>query len=173
VRWGWLPFNPAETARAPAKLRPQPDPPSPRDAARIIEAAWQRDDEWGLYIWLAMVTGARRGELLALRWRHIDLDAAMLTVRRNYVRAGGAGHDKDTKSHQMRRLSIDEVTVGLLRRYRESCEEFFAILGVPLTTDLYVFWMDAAANLVWNASAARDLRHPLMREADDLGNVSL
>jgi integrase len=119
-----------------------------------------------------MVTGARRGELLALRWRHIDLDAAMLTVRRNYVRAGAAGHDKDTKSHQMRRLSIDEVTVGLLRRHRESCEEF-AILGVPLTTDLYVFWMDAAANLVWNASAARDLRHPLMREADDLGNVSL
>jgi integrase len=139
VRWGWLPFNPAEAARAPAKPRPQPDPPSPRDAARIIKAAWQRDDEWGLYVWLAMVTGARRGELLALRWRHIDLDAAMLTVRRNYVRAGGAGHDKDTKSHQMRRLSIDEVTVGLIRRHRESCEQFFAILGVPLTADLYVF----------------------------------
>ncbi|MCW2610637.1 MAG: hypothetical protein JWM15_1883 [Cryptosporangiaceae bacterium] len=139
VRWGWLPFNPAEAARVPAKLRPQPDPPSPRDAARIIEAAWERDDEWGLYVWLAMVTGARRGELLALRWRHIDLDAAMLTVRRNYVRAGGAGHDKDTKSHQMRRLSIDEVTVGLIRRHRESCEQFLAILGVPLTADLYVF----------------------------------
>ena len=138
VRWGWLPFNPAETARVPAKLRPQPDPPSPRDAARIIEAAWQRDDEWGLYIWLAMVTGARRGELLALRWRHIDLDAAMLTVRRNYVRAGGAGHDKDTKSHQMRRLSIGEVTVGLLRRHRESCQHLFAVLGVPVTADLYV-----------------------------------
>jgi integrase len=139
VRWGWLPFNPAEAARVPAKLRPQPDPPSPRDAARIIEAAWERDDEWGLYVWLAMVTGARRGELLALRWRHIDLDAAVLTVRRNYVRAGGAGHDKDTKSHQMRRLSLDEVTVDLIRRHRESCEQFFGILGVPLTEDLYVF----------------------------------
>jgi integrase len=47
-----------------------------------------------------MVTGARRGELLALRWHHIDLDAAILTVRRNYVRANGEGHDKDTRSHQ-------------------------------------------------------------------------
>jgi integrase len=53
-----------------------------------------------------MVTGVRGGELLALRWRHVDLDAAMLTVRRNYVRAAGVGHDKDTKTHQMRRLSI-------------------------------------------------------------------
>jgi integrase len=30
VRWGWLPFNPAEAARVPVKLRPRPDPPSPR-----------------------------------------------------------------------------------------------------------------------------------------------
>jgi integrase len=102
-----------EAARLPARLKPQPHPPGARDAARIIEATWQRDDEWGLYIWLAMVTGARRGELLALRWHHIDLDTAILTVRRHYVRANGEGYDKDTKSHQMRRLPIDEATVGL------------------------------------------------------------
>jgi integrase len=47
VRWGWLPFNPAETARIPAKPRPQPHPPSAREAAQIVDAAWQRDDEWG------------------------------------------------------------------------------------------------------------------------------
>ena len=42
VRWGWLPFNPAEAARVPAKLRPQPDPPSPRDAATPRASSRQR-----------------------------------------------------------------------------------------------------------------------------------
>jgi integrase len=135
VRWGWLPFNPAETARLPARLKPQPHPPGPRDAARIIEAAWERDAEFGLYVWLAMVTGARRGELLALRWHHIDLDAAILTVRRNYVRANGEGHDKDTKSHQMRRLSIDAATVELIKRHRAACEHVFAVLAFEIEDD--------------------------------------
>jgi integrase len=139
VRWGWLPFNPAETARIPAKPKPQPQPPSAREAAQIVEAAWQRDDEWGLYIWLAMVTGARRGELLALRWRHIDLDEGMLSVRRNYVRAAGEGHDKDTKSHQMRRLSIDDATVDLLCQHRASCTDLLALAGSQLSESSYVF----------------------------------
>jgi integrase len=80
-----------------------------------------------------------RGELLALRWHHIDLDAAILTVRRNYVRANGEGYDKDTKSHQMRRVSIDAATVGLLRRHREACEKLLEVLGLPLADGLYVF----------------------------------
>jgi hypothetical protein len=52
-------------------------------------------------VWLVLVIVAR-GELLALRWHHIDVDAAILTVPRNYVRANSEGHDNDTKSHQMR-----------------------------------------------------------------------
>jgi hypothetical protein len=52
-RWGWLPFNPAETARIPAKPRSQPRPPSSIEAAGIVEEAWRQNDEWGLYIWLA------------------------------------------------------------------------------------------------------------------------
>ncbi|WP_262419174.1 site-specific integrase [Micromonospora chalcea] len=32
-------------------------------------------------VWLAMTTGARRGELAALRWHHLDLAAGVLTLR--------------------------------------------------------------------------------------------
>jgi integrase len=51
-------------------------------SGRIVGEAWRQNDEWGLYIWLAMVTGARRGELLALRWCHLDLDDGVLTIQR-------------------------------------------------------------------------------------------
>lgn len=139
VRWGWLPFNPAESARIPAKPRPNPEPPSPEDAARLIEEAWRQDEQWGLYLWLAMVTGARRGELLALRWKDVGFDGGILNVRRNYVRAAGEGHDKDTKSHQMRRLSIDQATIDLLRGRHGTCAELLAVAGATLDPEHLIF----------------------------------
>jgi integrase len=71
VRWRHLGVNPASLAVAPTPRRPDPDPPTAEEAAVIIGAAW-REPEWGLLLWLVMVTGMRRGEITALRWRHVD-----------------------------------------------------------------------------------------------------
>jgi integrase len=79
VRWGWITDNPAVIARKPRVPVPQPVPPTVAQAARIIDAAWAQDDDWGTLVWLVMVTGMRRAELLALRWSDVDLDAAVLT----------------------------------------------------------------------------------------------
>jgi integrase len=74
-----------------------------------------------------MVTGMRRAELLALRWTDIDLAAEVLTIRRNYVRAGEKSIEKDTKTHQMRRLALDPATVEVLTehhdRYQAACRD--------------------------------------------------
>jgi integrase len=139
VRWDWLPFNPAETARIPAKPRPDPHPPTAADAARLVEEAWAQDEQWGLYLWLAMVLGARRGELVALRWQHVDLETGFISVSRNYVRAGGEGYDKDTKGHQMRRLNVDQATRDLLESRRKACADLLALGGAELRPDHLVF----------------------------------
>ncbi|MBI1758603.1 MAG: hypothetical protein HYR62_05185 [Actinobacteria bacterium] len=106
LRWEWITNNPAELAKKPRQTSPQPDPPSFEQAARIVGAAWEQDDDWGTFVWLAMVTGMRRGELLALHWHDVDLVAGMLEIRRNYVWVGGRGIEKDTKTHQMRRKGL-------------------------------------------------------------------
>jgi hypothetical protein len=41
---------------------PTPDPPSPKEATAIVNEAF-KDLSWGKLVWLAMTTGARRGEL--------------------------------------------------------------------------------------------------------------
>jgi integrase len=46
---------------------------------------------------------------------------------------------KDTKSHQMRRLSIDPSTVELLRRHREDCAARLALFGLTVTDQTWVF----------------------------------
>ncbi len=41
VRWDWISSNPAKVAQRPKQKPPEPDPPSPAEAARLIEAAFE------------------------------------------------------------------------------------------------------------------------------------
>jgi integrase len=56
----------------------------------------------------------RRGEVCALRWSRVDLDVGVVDVRRSYRLRHGVGVEKDTKTHQMRRIAFDSETVALL-----------------------------------------------------------
>ncbi len=139
VRWDWITTNPARGAQRPKQRPPQPDPPSPSEAARLVDGAFAVDDDWGTLVWLVMTTGIRRGEVCALRWSRVDLDEGSVDVRRSYRLRRGVGVEKDTKTHQVRRIALDTETVALLREHKERCRERLAELGVELTEDMYVF----------------------------------
>lgn len=134
-RWGWIVRNPAEMARKPRQPTPEPDPPTVEQATRIIEAAWAEDEDWGTLVWLVMVTGVRRAELLAMRWSRVDLTEGVMTVRRNWVN----GKEKDTKTHQMRRLALDPATVQILAEHRQRYVQHMAELGEPPSDEAFLF----------------------------------
>ena len=111
------------------QLQPDAVGPAAVEAAPAAAAADERADgahrrgrlgsrraEWGLYIWLSAVLGARRGEVVALQWEDIDLDAGVVRLDENYVRTADGMLLKDTKTHQMRRVSIDAPTVDAAPR---------------------------------------------------------
>ena len=135
VRWDWIKSNPAEVVKKPRQRPPQPEPPTVDEAARIIAAAWEQDENWGTLVWLVMVTGMRRAEVLALHWQHIDLSAGVLSIRRNYVR----GIEKDTKTHQMRRIALDETTVAMLTEHCQRYEQAARQLELEPSQHSYVF----------------------------------
>lgn len=138
VRWKWIAINPMSFVEPPPVPTPDPDPPSPGEAAAILAEAF-KDPHWGTLIWLAMTVGARRGELCALRWSDVDFERAILTVGRSVGQLGGTRWEKDTKTHQRRRISLDEATVELLAHQRSRCEAETALLGLGLGADTYVF----------------------------------
>ncbi|HTK67469.1 MAG TPA: tyrosine-type recombinase/integrase [Pseudonocardia sp.] len=138
VRWRWVSVNPVALAAKPPAPRPDPQPPTAEDAARIINEAW-RDPDWGTMVWLTMVTGSRRGELCALRWFHIDLSAGVVTIRRALSEADGELEEKDTKTHQKRRITIDPQTVEMLTEHWDRCVARAASLGLTLSRDAFVF----------------------------------
>ena len=139
VRWEWIAANPARVAQRPRQKTPEPDPPSASDAARLLDAAFAMDDDWGTLVWLVMTTGIRRGEVCALRWRDVDLDAETIAIRRSYILRKGIGVEKDTKTHQMRRIAIDSETVTLLREHRDRVRARLADLGAVFSEQTYVF----------------------------------
>jgi integrase len=57
---------------------------SPEEAQRFLQAA--RGDRLEALFVLALTTGLRQGEALALRWEDIDLEAGILTVKRQVQR---------------------------------------------------------------------------------------
>jgi integrase len=138
VRWRWLATNPITQAVPPPQPKPNPQPPTAEQAARILNEAWP-DPDWAMLIWLTMVTGFRRGELCAIRWRHLDLDAGVLTLERSIGQRSGRTWEKDTKTHQHRRIALDPETLSLLSEHRERWEERAAALGLALTDDAFVF----------------------------------
>ncbi|MGH3707673.1 MAG: site-specific integrase [Pseudonocardiaceae bacterium] len=125
--------------RPPAKKRPQPRPPSPEQMASIVEAAWKASDDWGLYVWLSAVTGARRGEVIALQWNDVDLASGIVRLDENYVRGPDGLILKDTKTHQMRRVSVDEPTVALLSKHKADSARSLSLLGLALTDGTWLF----------------------------------
>ncbi len=68
---------------------------------------------------LAAYTGARRGELLNLRWRDIDLDLAEVRITGLSAVIAGQRIKAPTKSGRSRTVSIDPDTVQVLKDHRK------------------------------------------------------
>jgi integrase len=151
VRWEWIDRNPAGSARLPKNRHRSPSSPTPADVAAVIAAARELQlDLLALYMWLAAVTGARRGELCGLQWADIDLDAGVVHIAFSYLVRDGQKMRKDTKTHQERNLAIDAVTVSVLAERKNHVQALVANIGVKLAPTAYVFSTDPLGTTPWN-----------------------
>jgi len=112
-----LASNPAERAKLPRAPRGEPGTIwTPAQLAIFLEKA--AGHRLFPFFRLAACTGARRGELLALRWDALDLDAAEVMLRGSTDVIDGERVDDTTKSGRSRVVSLDAGTVAVLREHR-------------------------------------------------------
>jgi integrase len=126
VKDGLLLRNPADAATPPTAKEAKAPEMHPWDAGQLAAfLGWAEGASQSYALWhLLAMTGMRRGEALALRWRDVDLDAGTVSVRRSagMVRVAGEGaavHEGDTKSGKPRVVDLDDDAAAVLRAWRK------------------------------------------------------
>jgi len=101
VSWGLIDHNPAIAAQGPRPRRPELAVVDQAMAARILAAS--RGTALELPAAIALATGMRRGEILALRWSDLDLSYTTAQVRRSLQVSGGRLSFEAPKTPRSRR----------------------------------------------------------------------
>ena len=108
-RKGWITANPCEDAEKVTVQRSDDFNVLSVEQVHPVEREATSELLRALFL-TAAFTGLRMGELLALRWRHIDFASRILHVQRNYVE----GEEDTPKSHRRRSVPIsDQAMVAL------------------------------------------------------------
>ena len=151
VKWGWLPRSPASAATPPALPVRRVVPPDPDQVRDIIEESKAFNPIIPVFLRVAAVTGARRSEVVALRWSDVNFDKAKLTI------AHGVVVDverklvlKDTKTHAVRTISLGADMLAMLVDLRAAQAKTAADLGMSLVRDPFLFSFAADASEPWN-----------------------
>jgi integrase len=150
-RWEWADGNPADSARPPTARPEKQLATPPADVAKVIaEGGCQNQPALALYLWLAAITGSRRGELCAVQVCDIDPDRGNLHIGFSHAVRGGQRIRKDTKTHQERFNAIDPATCAFISEHLAAANAAVAAVGLGLPADAYLFSNDPVHVAPWN-----------------------
>jgi integrase len=150
VRWRYIAHHPARGARLPELARRDVVVP-PGEAVDRLLAAVGDDLQAGVWLRLALATGARRGELLALRWSSVDLRRGTMCVRASLRRDRG---EKATKTNRERTITLDPGTVEALREWRAAQVARALAVGVKAPKDCHVLSNSLDGSVPWRPDGA-------------------
>jgi integrase len=110
--------NPVIGSKTPKKDgKPQHVTWTGEQAQKFLEAA--AGTRLGPLWHLALATGMRRGELMALTWRHVDLDAGIVSVELSTAQLGRELVTTTPMNHERRKVQLDARTLAVLRSWRK------------------------------------------------------
>jgi len=124
-------------------------PPSPaRSTAKALTihevgalSSMARGTRWESFIAVALMLGARRGEVLALTWNDVDLDAGRVTIRASLSQTKGSVALKSTKTDRVRSVPISASTAAAFRKQRaqQAADKLLAGEGYRVDLTLPIF----------------------------------
>lgn len=139
TRKGLVFQNAAAMAQTPPNSREEPPTLSPHELQVVIDHI--DDPTLKAVVQVASRTGLRRGEIVALRYNDLDLDAKTLRVDSSLTAVGGDLIEGQPKTKKSRRVvAIDDETAEVLRAHRHRADQLRAALDEePCSQDDFVF----------------------------------
>ena len=124
VSWAYVSRNVTELVKAPRLKKGEVQPLCVEQVQKLL-GSLATDRDRALFT-LAVTTGLRRGEMLALRWEDVDLEAQVLRIKRSLseTRAGtserGLSFEPPKTNKGKRSVALTPYAVSLLAKYRKS-----------------------------------------------------
>lgn len=142
VRWGLLTRNVTEAVDPPREATPEYTTWNQLQTASFLAVA-DTDDFAALWR-LALLTGMRRGELLALKWEDLDLARKVLAVKRTLSRGpkGSFSFGVPKTAHGRRSIALPQSVVDSLQKHRVRQVEARLKVG-PVYHDLDLIFADS------------------------------
>ena len=136
VKWEILARNPAAVVKGPKVGRAAMQTYDLDQTAELLEAA--RGQRIFVPAMLAVLCGMRRGEIAALRWRYVDLEAAQLAVAQSAEQTKGAVRYKEPKNGHSRTVALSARLVAELKAHRLQQAQELLRVGKRLSDEDFV-----------------------------------
>lgn len=136
VKWQLIIRNPADAVETPRVIRKEPAVLDTEQTVALLEAL--RGDRFYMPALVAVTTGLRRGETLALRWKHLNFDKGFLTVRQSLEQTKKGLRFKEPKNKRLRQVAMPTLLIDELRRHRLEQAEDLLKLGIRQTDETLV-----------------------------------
>jgi integrase len=136
VKWQLLAQNPCDAVSPPRVERRQMIVLDADGTAAVIEAA--RSKALFMPILLGALCGLRRGELAALRWRNIDVEAGQISVVASLEQTNSGVRLKPPKSGRARTVALPSLAIEELRRHRLKQAEELLRVGTRQSEETHV-----------------------------------
>lgn len=142
VKQGLISDNPARSDRLTLPKQPKPriDIFTKQEAAKILTALEKEPLQFQVMIQLAIYTGARRGELVGLKFSDFDFLNHKVTIERAAIKLKGQEtRTKPPKDYETRTVAINPTCTNLVAKLREEKEKIKAEIGNKWCGENWVF----------------------------------
>lgn len=138
VRWQLLSRDPSDGVEPPRFTRKEMAVLDEADVLRLLER--MKGHMYYLPVLMAVTTGMRRGEILALRWQDVDLETGNVRVRRTVQELKGGITFKEPKTAKSRRtVKLPADVLQALQKHRTKQAEDKLFLGAQYQDNGLVF----------------------------------
>lgn len=129
VKWRMINQNPCELCELPRMEKKEMKCFTPEETAKFLNCA--KDNKHFTVFLLAIETGMRPEEYLALQWKDIDFGSQTLSIQRAlYLKTGGGFEFTELKTKKSRRsIPISNICISTLREHRRNQLEARIKLG--------------------------------------------
>lgn len=142
IKLGMIVENPASAQKLTMKkpVKPEIDIFTKQEAAEMLAALETEPLQFQVLIQLAIMTGARRGELVALKFSDFDKASNQVTIQRAAIKLSGEqAQIKPPKDYEIRTVSITPEMIQLVQQLQQEKQRERRMLGSQWQGDEWLF----------------------------------